>query len=332
MNRLLLAAGMFIVALAGQEGPRKGALIFHADYYFNPIYGVYTAPGQILSLIVHGIGRGIEDRVIARGNPLPTKLAGISVTVNGYPAPLLGVLASPTCYAPYCGNFVTIVLQVPFEYRGGIGPGAEALTVYENDEPVVAIGAGFQSSRVHVFTTGNTLRWVFPEFQDYWFTPVVKMRDGTWIGKLHTTAKPGEELTLYAVGLGRSSDSSVPLPASGMPSPPGYQVDVGILFDFGENPKARPVMYDPWIGGPNKPPPMEGMIWAGLAEGKVGIYEVRFRVPETIPEGTPSCRETHVWHNLMVSIGSIARSPRLVQPTYDGAGICVEVPSDLTAQ
>jgi uncharacterized protein (TIGR03437 family) len=331
MKRVFLVAAIFIFALPGQEVSGKRAVIFNTGYYLEQDLPVYTVPGQLLSLSVHGVGQGIRDSIVAKGFPLPTKLAGISVTVNRFPAPLLGIIAHRTCRLPFCGQFVTIILQVPFEYRGGIGPGSEALIVYEDDDPVVYSSASIRSSWVHVFTPMNTLGlvntliWLFPESQD-----VAKKRDGTWASRFNT-AKPGEELTLYAVGLGLSRDSSVPLPASGMPSPAGYQVDVGILFDFGENPKARPVMYDPWIGGPNKPPPMEGLIWAGLAGGKVGIYEVRFRVPETIPEGTPSCRESHVSHNLMVSIGSIARSPRFVQPTYDGAGICVEVPRDLTA-
>jgi uncharacterized protein (TIGR03437 family) len=54
-------------------------------------------------------------------------------------------------------------------------------------------------------------------------------------------------------------------------------------------------------------------IYAGLAPGYVGLYQINFTVPPP-PVGTPPCSGA-VQSNLTVSVGGLA--------SFDGAGICV---------
>lgn len=76
---------------------------------------------------------------------------------------------------------------------------------------------------------------------------------------------------------------------------------------------------------------MEGLVSAGLIEGIAGVYAVKFRVPATVPDGTPRCGsgggglDPGVRSNLMVNIGYTVLSAR--PDRYDGAGICVAVQS-----
>lgn len=74
---------------------------------------------------------------------------------------------------------------------------------------------------------------------------------------------------------------------------------------------------------------LDAVVWARLAEGMAGVYEVRFRVPTDVPGGTLACGSevyhTLIRNNLTVNIGY---SPSVSAPLYDGAGICVAVPAD----
>lgn len=136
-------------------------------------------------------------------------------------------------------------------------------------------------------------------------------------------AQPGEALSFHAVGLGRGVGGS-PRVVAGQPSPPGVRVDVGLAFEFGKNPVPR---RPEWFRGD---PPPEGLISAALVPGRVGIYEVRFRVPSRIPPGTPSCADPVplLYTNAAVSVGSL--TDFRYQDTYDGTRFCVEPPPGST--
>jgi len=67
-------------------------------------------PGGLASIFVHGLN--ISGSVLANGYPLPTELAGVSILVDGKPAPLLGV-ANVSVGNPV--GMQQINFQVPFD-------------------------------------------------------------------------------------------------------------------------------------------------------------------------------------------------------------------------
>lgn len=197
------------------------------------------------------------------------------------------------------------------------------MIVYEKGEPVCELSMSLYPQQPHIISTEDITRPAYPEFQATAAAKMVTHLDGTWVTQ-GNPAKPGEELKLYAMGLGISEGQ--PLPRSGENSPGGYTVDVGIGFEFGSDTVPGPVAdYNPFQG---ERPPMDGVVSAGLVEGKVGVNEVRFKVPKVIPPGLRSCLgDPRLPHNLMVNIGyTYIIAFRGGGQVFDGAGICVEVP------
>ncbi|HVV43657.1 MAG TPA: IPT/TIG domain-containing protein, partial [Bryobacteraceae bacterium] len=143
-----------------------------------------VAPGGLTTIYGSGLAAGTES---ATGFPLPTSLAGTSVTVGGYTAPML--------YAS--GGQVNF--QVPFE----VPPGTAVFTVFVN-------GSAVASGSLNVLATA----------------PGVFMMDGSQAavvnqnGSLNSLGSPatvGSVVSLFATGLGTVS----PQVASGAPAPSG---------------------------------------------------------------------------------------------------------------
>jgi hypothetical protein len=84
-----------------------------------------VAPGQVVTLFVHGIGASLTQPVRAPSGPLPTTLAGISVTLKQFssetPVPLLSVQPVSTCSSSLsqgsCGTLTAVTVQIPFELQ-----------------------------------------------------------------------------------------------------------------------------------------------------------------------------------------------------------------------
>jgi len=136
-----------------------------------------VAPGAIVSLFGTRLA---ASQATAPGLPLPTSLAGTSVTVNGQPAPLFFV--SPT----------QINFQFPFEATG-----AQALVEVTTSEgaadllvPVMPVGPAIISGSIIHAATGALVN-------------------------VDNPAVAGEVLTLFATGLGATS----PAVPSGVPAP-----------------------------------------------------------------------------------------------------------------
>jgi hypothetical protein len=294
---------------------------------------VAVAPGQILNLFVRGIGVALGGRVAATELPLPTALAGISVTIaepDAYnllnipkppyqqsPVPLFAVASVSGCnevvIGPVfhqCENFTVITVQIPFwlvpDPVSPVRRIAE-LTVSENGTPVVALIVRPHVDQIHVVDgcDAQVVTAIPPGGGACRPGPLVTHADGRLVSFLDQ-AQPGEVLVLYALGLGITT----PTVKDGEASPiPAASVRVGLDFDF--SPNAGPSMpsqrRDP--GTPPLP------VFAGLSPGLVGLYQVNFVVP-TPPPGTPNCFGT-VHSNLTVSV--------IGANSTDGAGICVAV-------
>jgi len=82
---------------------------------------------------------------------------------------------------------------------------------------------------------------------------------------------------------------------------------------MGSNLKGRQVNWPS-----NGPRQADGIVSAGMIPGQVGIYEILFKLPDTIPPGVAPCVGDNLLSNLTVSIGYMN-----YENTFDGAGICV---------
>lgn len=120
------------------------------------------APGALASVYGEGMGNSLDQ---AASLPLPTALAGVSIIINGFPAPLLFV--SPT----------QVNLQVPWE----VAPGSAPVTAIVNG----VLGNTFMAE-IRVVSPG-----IFAVLHEY----------GSEVS-IDQPAEGGDVLVVYATGLG----------------------------------------------------------------------------------------------------------------------------------
>ncbi len=281
---------------------------------------IYAAPGQLITLIVQGLGNGSTQIVDAPANAnLPSVLAGVSVTfAQGtiFQLPILEVHSVSTCnlYPLWCNQLAAVSVQIPFEARSALTASGGVLTLSDANNPNATLTASDLwplDDQVHVLTTCDpfmTKATLAPPPVGLPCAPFVAHSNGSLI----TTANPanaGEELAVYAVGLGQTNPNSV----TGQVVTKSAPTVTTYTLDFNYHPNALPSRPLP-IG----PQP----IFAGSTPNYVGLYQVNFVVPP-VPAGTPPCVDASklplgsnvVQSNLTVSIGG--------QFSFDGARICV---------
>src|SRR5262249_9797585 len=121
---ILAVIGASAVGAIAQVGP---TFVNAEPYPFFPyVPAGIVAPGSIITLFVRGMGSSINARVKAQSSPLPTVLAGISVTMTQtvrpdpgpLPVPLLEVFPVDPCNNSQrpCGRLLGIAIQVPLEF------------------------------------------------------------------------------------------------------------------------------------------------------------------------------------------------------------------------
>jgi uncharacterized protein (TIGR03437 family) len=74
-----------------------------------------SAPGGLASLFLYGLN--VSGTTLGTGNPLPTELDGVSIFVDGFPAPLLAVANIPVSNPL---GMQQINFQVPFEAQSNL--------------------------------------------------------------------------------------------------------------------------------------------------------------------------------------------------------------------
>jgi uncharacterized protein (TIGR03437 family) len=138
-------------------------------------------PGGLASVFLRGLN--ISSTMLGTGSPLPTKLAGLSIRVDGVPAPILAV-------APLASGMQQINFQVPFE------------STTNNVEIRYQGSSTFASPQ----TAGPGI-FIMSDG-----TPAIQHSADYSLVTPSNPARPGETILVYATGLGRVS----PLVASGV--------------------------------------------------------------------------------------------------------------------
>ncbi len=310
--------------LAGTLAAQSDIALVGAGYV-NPI-PVRVAPGQVVTFFLTGMKTVLPPPFHAErapSVPLPASLAGISATIRQsgpntwLEAPIFSVDQINTCAdttdaSPNC-LLTAVTLQVPFELVPrdplNMGPldliGTTEIAFSENGETGKSFRLSPVLDNIHVLTNCGDAR-----MDDYGALPcqsLVTHADGSLVSLSGQVAKPGEDLVVYAYGLGATS----PAVRSGEASPmAGIAASVRIDLDF--RPNAGPSRLRSNLGfGPMA---RSEASYVGLVPGSVGLYQVNFQVPQP-PAGTPRCGNG-IDSNLTVTIQG--------SQSLDAARLCVE--------
>ena len=307
---LLLLTGSVAAQRSAGWGNPPPAAIAGLGYTLPPAF-FRAAPGQIVSLMVYGLNYKQATPIVATGVPLPTSLGGISVTLaqggNTFQVPLLSV--RQVCSATPCAPLTVVTVQIPFEVFArcvpcGVVSVPGTLTVSQTGGPSGGVLVGdFLFDQIHVTsmcdTTADPLSSVGP------CAKVITHTDGVIVDGQHP-ARPGEELVMYAFGLGRTTPALTTGTAAPNPGPVIVPEAFSLNFEIGTN----------------VPPELPGLPvasavhpdYVGAVAGFVGLYQVNFRAQFSgVVKDLPSCAGTGA--NLTVTLYSIN--------SFDGAGICV---------
>jgi uncharacterized protein (TIGR03437 family) len=322
-----MRTGYIVLLLCGvlfAQNPKSVSGTITSAGYIAPFNILKTAPGQVVSLVVHGLDRILDQPVTATGTPLPLTLAGLSVSFYGdvdtLPAPLLGIsqedCAYPNAGAGLCDLITLISIQMPFEIQPDCvtcerPPSTNFFVVASAGVPKAIAATVVLRDNIHI--TNNCDTTVnFSQLGHFNCGQIVAHSDGTRVDFYHR-AKVGEELVMYAFGLGQTN----PLVKSGTVTPsPAPQLPTSQFgLNFNYTPNAAPSVPNlpgtPWF---DYTPPSP--VYVALVSGFVGLYQVNFVVPPA-PAVTPyvPCSGSVNW-NLMVTL--------FTANSFDGAGICVQ--------
>jgi len=131
---------------------------------------------------------------------------------------------------------------------------------------------------------------------------VVTHADGSLVS-FSKPARPGEELVMYAVGLGATNPPVKT--GAGSPAPPVPTAQTFSLnFDYRQNALPAPSSASPIFHPPSP-------VFAGLTPGFAGLYQINFVVPAPADRVAP-CTDSA--NNLTVTIAGAS---------FDGVAICV---------
>ncbi len=326
MLKVLLSVLFSSVSLLAQSEAVVGA-------GYLPPAPVSAAPGQILTVFVAGLE--ISSAAHAPAGALPTSLGGVTATLrqgSDRAVPILDVRPVSTCPGlvtipeqVQCATLTAATVQIPYELvpfcplcaRPTLLPAELFFSANGHDSAPIELNA--LADQVHILTAcdlilvppGGTLP---SNTTGLGCAPVVTHLDGSLVSASNP-AKVGEAITAWAVGLGQTD----PAASTGQPAPASASTLQTFSLDFNYTVNALAVK--PYTGRPGVKPPQP--LYAGLAPGYTGLYQINFVVPPEPPEGTPRCALPGTFapgadvpqSNLTVSIGGGF--------SFDGAGICV---------
>lgn len=300
--------------------------------YHDPTL-IPVAPGQVVPLLVTGLQTILPGGSISANEvPLPTTLAGISVTLTQPPTSYSRLLpifsihqfdhCSPLRAPAFTCLLTAITVQIPFDLPVPVSlespfndqPGT-VITITENGTESTAFGLYPVPDQIHVLQSCDIGGQTFETGVCY---AIVTHADGSLVLQdargpggvelTNTEAHPGETITMYAYGLGAVS----PPVQEGMPSPaPPAAVNAPVYLQFDYRPNASPSM--PTLS--SSATLVAQPTFAGLTSSEVGLYQINLTIPAP-PSGTPTCGAP-VQSNLTISVVASGQS-------FSGAAICVD--------
>lgn len=284
---------------------------------------VSVAPGQVATFYVQSPGGGVPTNI-----PAITLQQGSTNTV----VPLQSLRTVSECpdsttstVQPTCASLLALTVQIPYELTtfcplcaSPVSATPSVLTVNQGGQPTATIELNPLADQVHVLTQCDVVLGapVQPNYSGLPCAPLVTHPDGTLVSA-SSPANFGENLTAWVFGLGQTNPAaSTGQPAKMAPAAETFNLD----FNYSVNALAAKPVQTSSDRIPIHP------LYAGLAPGFVGLYQVNFTVPQGAPNGIAHCALTGsfapgsnvVQSNLTVSIGG--------QFSFDGAAICVNTP------
>ncbi len=142
-------------------------------------------------------------------------------------------------------------------------------------------------------------------------------------------ARPGEEVVIYAVGMGLPSG---PVQTGDVSPSPAATVERPVYLQYDFRPNATPAIsyFGPSANAALKP------TFVGLTPGQVGLYQINVQLPSQFPQvaecGTfsPGSSTSRVNANLTITLGVAGGGSGGISgsafTSFDGAGICVQPP------
>jgi uncharacterized protein (TIGR03437 family) len=213
--------------------------------------------GSPASIFVTGL-EGSPGIIAATEYPLPKVLDGINVWINSVPAPIFAIA--------FENGYQQINVQVPWEVQG--------------DPTNVAVFQNGIEAQVEVAYTGTTFTSPLSVFfADVNGFGIVQHVSDYSLVTPQNPAHAGEYLVAYGINLGPVSNT----PASGTPPPFNPLAIVTPVFPL--------CAIDDTIswGGPDSGASAQSpALFVGLTPGTVGVYQVNFQVPASLPAGNLS--------------------------------------------
>lgn len=309
--KTLIVFCICVVSIFAQGG---GAVVGAGYHLFGPIS---VAPGQVITIFVTGVGN-VTRKYSAGNPPLPATLGGISATLSeteqgSIAAPILAVFPFSACknvMQQPCGTITAVTLQIPFDLQPNI-PGSFSppliafLTLSDRLGHSASMELNPVLDQIHLVDFFDTIL-AGDMSQPVSGGGVVTHADGSVVN-VSKPARLGEELVMYAVGLGATNPMVKTGAAS--PAPPVLAAGTFVLnFDYHPNAPPAPPIPSPFFS-PASP------VFVGLTPGFAGLYQINFVVPATPAPAVP-CGVGAGPSNLTVTVVGAT--------SFDGAAICVE--------
>lgn len=208
------------------------------------------------------IGLQVEGIIYATTNPLPYTLDGISLTVGGAPAPILGVADD--------GGYQQINFEVPQEVGQNSG-GTWTVVASQGGTQLTSQVASLQSPG-DFFRMGSNLA-AFQHAADYSLVTEQNRANPGEVLVAYLTGLPG---TVPAVPTGEASPFS-PLAVVDQPNLPTDVDQFALLLNGAVITNPCPADYSPCQAS--------SLLWLGLTPGTVGLYQLNFVVPPAAAPG-----------------------------------------------
>ena len=247
---------------------------------------ISVAPGQIATFYVQ-LPSGVSANIIG-----VTLLQQGSTNTN---VPLQSLRTLSECpdntavSQPACASLLAVTVQIPYELvtycplcARPVSATPPLLIIIQGGQPPAVIELNPLADEVHVLTAcdvalGAALQ---PNYTGLPCAPLVTHIDGTLVNASRP-ANGGETLTAWVFGLGQTNPSV----STGQPAKIGAPAAETFNLDF--NYSVNALATKPLQTSPNRI--LIHPLYAGLAPGNVGLYQVNFTVPQGAQNGIARC-------------------------------------------